>query len=129
MNEYLLDTHVLLWWLFNDPRLSYRARDIIRIADNRVWISAASAWEISTKYRLGKLAEAGDIVTTLPELIAKARISTLAIELEDSLLSGSIDHDHRDPFDRMIAAQSMRRAIPVVTTDDAIGALGARVIW
>lgn len=129
MSEFLLDTHVLLWWLFNDGRLSYTARDLIRARDNRMFVSAASAWEIATKRRIGKLPEAENIVEALPSLLARSRIASMDITFEDALFAGSLDHEHRDPFDRMIMAQAALRKIPIVTNDRAFRSGGAEVVW
>lgn len=117
MNTYILDTHVFLWWLFNDPRLSYTARAIIKDSTNQLLISAASAWEIATKHRIGKLPEADNVVVELPAYLRRSRIKSLDITIEDSLLAGSMNHPHRDPFDRMIIAQSKIRNLPVMTND------------
>lgn len=129
MSDYLIDTHVLLWWLFNDGRLSYKAREIIKSRDNTIYLSTASAWEISTKHRLGKLPEAGDLVKNLPTLLVRAQIQPMEISLQDSLLAGSFEYDHRDPFDRMIMAQATLRELPVVTNDPAFGKYADNVIW
>ncbi len=80
-NGYLLDTHVLLWWLFDDPKLSGPARDVIRAPENMIMVSSASGWEIATKSRLGKLPQAGDITNNLPALLLKARIKVLSITM------------------------------------------------
>jgi PIN domain nuclease of toxin-antitoxin system len=74
----LLDTHAVLWWLFDDPQLSARARKLIAAAENDAVVSSASAWEISIKHRLGKLPKAGDVPTRLPAYLRKARLPTLS---------------------------------------------------
>ena len=117
MNTYILDTHVFLWWLFNDARLSYTAREIIQDSANDLLISAASAWEIATKHRIGKLPDAESVVHDLPSYLRRSRIQPLDITIEDSLLAGSMSHAHRDPFDRMIIAQGKIRNLPVITND------------
>lgn len=117
MNTYILDTHVFLWWLFNDTRLSYTAREIIQDSANDLLISAASAWEIATKHRIGKLPEAESVVHDLPSYLRRSCIQPLDITIEDSLLAGSMNHAHRDPFDRMIIAQGKIRNLPVITND------------
>ena len=87
--RYLLDTHALLWWLFDDPKLSRRARAVIAEPENDILVSAASAWEISTKHRLGKLPEADDVAQQLPMYIRKARFSELDISVEHALAAGN----------------------------------------
>ncbi len=129
MNTYILDTHVLLWWLFNDGRLSYNARDIIMNSNNVLFLSTASAWEISTKHRIGKLPEAGSIVEDLPVLLQRARVKPMEITLEDALLAGAFKHEHRDPFDRMIIAQAQLRELPILTKDPAFVGLARKTVW
>ena len=125
----LLDTHVLLWWLFNDKQLSYRARELIQTRDNDVLVSSASGWEIATKHRIGKLPEAANVVSELPALLIRARMQSLVITLEDALLAGAMRSSHRDPFDRMSAAQGLSRDIPVITNDPAISGFDVETIW
>ena len=125
----LLDTHVLLWWLFDDPALSQPARDAIRDPGNSVLVSAASAWEISTKHRLGKLPEAGEAVGNLPALLRSARMEALPVTVEHALAAGALPGPHRDPFDRMLIAQSRLEDLPVVTADPVFGLYSARTVW
>ncbi len=125
----LLDTHALLWWFFDDNRLSAKLRAYIRNPDNEILVSSASAWEISTKRRLGKLPEAGEAVDQFAELIAKARMGELSVTIEHALLAGAFEVDHRDPFDRMLAAQSRIEKIPLATRDPAFAHFGIEVLW
>jgi PIN domain nuclease of toxin-antitoxin system len=125
----LLDTHVLLWWLFDDPKLLKGPR--IRISDprNEILVSSASAWEIATKFRLGKLPEAAEAAQHLPELIRKARMKALAVTIEHALLAGAFETHHRDPFDRMLAAQSQIENIPLISSDPMFAQFGIEVLW
>jgi PIN domain nuclease of toxin-antitoxin system len=125
----LLDTHALLWWLFDDPKLSTQARDLIAEPENDLLVSAASAWEIATKHRIGKLPEAGDIVQQLPMYVRKARFTELGISIEHALLAGSLPGPHRDPFDRMLIAQARMQNIPMITLDPVFRDYGVTVIW
>ncbi len=125
----LLDTHTLLWWLFNDERLSARARTLIAAPGNEVVVSSASAWEIATKHRLGKLPKAGDVPTRLSFYLRKARIATLPITIEHAVAAGALPGPHRDPFDRMLIAQSRLEKMPVVTVDPVFRDYGARTCW
>lgn len=93
----LLDTHALLWWFFDDPKLSPRARETIAKPENEILVSAASAWEISTKHRIGKLPEAGDIVSQFPAYLRKARFTAPNVSVDHALLAGSLPGPHRDP--------------------------------
>jgi PIN domain nuclease of toxin-antitoxin system len=128
-NGYLLDTHVLLWWLFDDPKLSDPARDIIRTPDNVIIVSSASGWEISTKSRLGKLPYAGDIINNLPLLIQKARMQVLPITMAHALAAGALPGPHRDPFDRMLIAQGQIEQLPIVTSDRAFKRYPVELLW
>ncbi len=125
----LLDTHALLWWLFNDPKLSQHARDLIKEPGNTVLMSSASAWEIATKYRLGKLPEAGEVAQNLPELLRMARIDVLPISVEHALAAGHLPGPHRDPFDRMLIAQAQLERIPIITTDGEFSKYDVQIMW
>ena len=125
----LLDTHVLLWWFFDDNRLSAKVRSDIGNPDNQILVSSASAWEISTKRRLGKLPEAGEAADRLSDLLATAQMSELPLTIEHALLAGAFEVDHPDPFDRMLAAQSHIEDVPLVTGDPAFSRFEIQVLW
>lgn len=115
--DILLDTHVGVWWA-DDPTL---LEDAIRaeIADetNTIWFSSASAWELSIKVRSGKLTID---VARLVDHLTRNGIRLLGIGFDDAIAAGSLDWTHRDPFDRMLVAQSMRLSYRLATRDDAI---------
>ena len=117
--RYLIDTHILLWWIFDDPKLDRNIRGIIQNPSNKIVVSSASAWEIATKYRIGKLPEAKELLENYENILQKARFSLLSITTAHSLRAGSLPIQHRDPFDRMIMAQSELEKIPVITYDPA----------
>jgi PIN domain nuclease of toxin-antitoxin system len=125
----LLDTHALLWWLFDDPGLSRTAREVIASPDNTLLVSSASGWEISTKFRLGKLPEAGEAVHRLPGLLQTAQMQILPIGLEHALAAGLLPMHHRDPFDRMLIAQAQVEHLPIITSDAAFHRYDIDVIW
>ena len=125
----LLDTHALLWWLFDDPHLSTAARDCIANAGNEILVSAASAWEIATKHRIGKLPEAGDIVRRFPTYLRQARFAELSVTADDGLLAGSLPGPYKDPFDRMLIAQARLRRLPVLSIDPVFREYGMTVVW
>jgi PIN domain nuclease of toxin-antitoxin system len=125
----LLDTHVLIWWLLDDPHLTEKARRVISPADHRVLVSSASAWEIATKHRLGKLPEIGSIVGKLPTYIRRERFEILPITFDHALLAGQLAGPHRDPFDRMLIAQARREELHVVSGDPVFADYGVKVIW
>src|SRR4030042_1996345 len=111
----LLDTHVLLWWLFDDLGLSASARALIADPGNAVLVSSASAGEIATKPRLGKLPEAKEAVENLPRLLREARIESMPTTVEHALAAGALPGPHRDPFDRMLVAPSPVQNLPFLT--------------
>jgi len=125
----LLDTHALLWWLLDDPELSRKARAAIANGGNEVMASTASAWEIATKVRLGKLPQAAVLVDKLDDFLARSRIGVLDIAIPHAILAGTLDSAHLDMFDRLIAAQSRIEGMPLVTADPAFDGLGIETIW
>ena len=125
----LLDTHALLWWLFDDPELSSAARSAIADPQNMIVVSAASAWEITTKHRLGRLPEAGDVPVHLPLYLNSARFVVLSISLEHAMAAGALPGPHKDPFDRMLVAQARIEDLAVATTDPVFRDYGVAVIW
>lgn len=129
MSQVLLDTHTLLWWFTNDHQLSAAAREVIGNDSTEVFVSAASAWEISTKHRLGRLAGVPDAVTRFADLVAADGFTHLPITYLHSLRAGGYDVDHRDPFDRMLAAQSEIEHLPLITRDPAFHTFGTTTLW
>ena len=126
---YLLDTHTLLWWLDGDEKLSAKARGIISDPERVIYFSAASAWEISTKFRIGKLNNAAIVAENLTKYISEQSFKSLPISIEHALVAGSLKHKHRDPFDRMLAAQSKIEEMIVISNDKQIKNLGGKLIW
>lgn len=127
--RYLLDTPTFLWWAFDAPELSSTARALIAEPTNEVFVSSASGWEIATKHRIGRLPEAAVLVQDLPGWVEKARLLALPIELRHAQRAGSFTQPHRDPFDRMLAAQSLIEGLPVIGRDEALRGFGVQLIW
>ncbi len=127
--RFLLDTHALLWWLFDEPKLSRNAREIIADPSNVILISSASAWEISTKHRLGKLPSAKVLVQDIPSWVERAGFTELPVRIAHAQHAGSWPQIHRDPFDRMLAAQSALEDLPLVGCDPAFESFGIRTAW
>ncbi len=116
----LLDTHIFLWWLFDDPHLPAGVKEKLSDPEQLAFVSSASVWEISTKHRLGKLPLAGTVAQNVPLWISKAGFQPLPITPEHAQLAGSWNIVHRDPFDRMLAAQSKLEKIPLASVDQAL---------
>lgn len=124
MSTLLLDTHALAWAVGRPDRLSDRARSAVADPANHLIVSAASAWELSTKLRLGRFPEAELLVAQFPSLVAELGAEPLPITDRHALRAGGLGWDHRDPFDRMLAAQALLEHATLVTRDDAFAALG-----
>lgn len=125
----LLDTHTLLWWLEGDRKLSQPVRRLIGNSSTEVLVSAASVWEIATKARIGKLPGALKIATGLLDAVAGQGFTPLAITLAHSQRAGWLPGAHRDPFDRMLAAQALELDVPIASTDRVFEGYGLRRIW
>ena len=125
----LLDTHTLLWWWKDDPRLSKRAAKAIADEANIVLVSAASAWEIATKHRIGKLPGAESAIRDFNELIVVDGFGHLAVSYQHAIKAGGFDIVHRDPFDRMLAAQSIIEGAALVTDDAAMKLFCVKCFW
>ncbi|HXT79107.1 MAG TPA: type II toxin-antitoxin system VapC family toxin [Acetobacteraceae bacterium] len=125
----LLDTHALVWWWTDDKRLPPAARSAIAAPDNRVVVSAASAWEIATKHRLGKWPDVTPLIDGFDTHLRRSRFVTLPISSDHARLAGGLDGPHRDPFDRMLIAQAREEAMPIVSGDPVFGSYNVPVIW
>lgn len=125
----LLDTHVFLWWITDDPQISLAARQIIENTDNILYLSAASGWEIVIKARLGKLDLPDDAPEYVSEQIALNAIQVLPIEMSHVLQVYTLPGHHRDPFDRLLVAQSQVEQLPILTVDPLIARYSVATIW
>ncbi|MCD6290170.1 MAG: type II toxin-antitoxin system VapC family toxin [Anaerolineae bacterium] len=127
----LLDTHTFLWWIGDDPRLSPRAREVIADGENTVFLSAASGWEIAIKARLGKLRLTGtrDLERFVVEQIATNAFTALPVHLSHALHAYTLPLLHRDPFDRLLVAQSQLEHMPIITNDRWIQRYPVETIW
>ena len=128
MTDYLLDTQAFLWFTSGDARVSPRARTTIETAGG-LYVSAATAWEIRTKHRLGKLPDADALVGDLAGFVARFGYRELPVTFADGDLAGSFPQLHKDPFDRMIAAQSLNHRLALVSSDAALDAFGVVRTW
>ena len=125
----LLDTHAFLWWIADSGRLSVMARRVIADETNDIAVSAASAWEISTKFRLGKLPGGEAVATDVVASIAGQGFTELAISVADAAHAGRLPGPHRDPFDRMLAAQALSRDLAFVSVDTVFDRYGVNRLW
>lgn len=125
----LLDTHALLWWLNGDMRLSLPARGAIADQQTVVLVSAASAWEIATKVRIGKLAGAVYVIEHLPEILADQSFLHLPISLDHARRAGLMAGVHRDPFDRMLIAQAQIDGLTLVSNEVLFDTFGVQRLW
>ena len=125
----MLDTHALLWWLIDSPRLSRAARRSISDQDRRVLVSAASAWEIATKFRLGKLPEARVLMDDFETILRRERFEGLPIAIGHARVAGALPGPHRDPFDRMLIAQAQVENLVLVSNEQVFDHYGAERIW
>lgn len=125
----MLDTHAFIWWVMNDSQLSLTAKTIIADPGNLLFLSAASAWEIVIKVRLGKLTLPEAPESYIPSRLKMNRFESLSIQLVHALQVTHLPDLHRDPFDRIIIAQSQVENIPIVTVDSQIMQYPVDVIW
>ena len=127
--KFLLDTHALLWVAFDDDLLSPHARYSIAARGSEVLVSAASAWEIATKYRLGRLNFARALAENFIPRVSAAGYQLLPISTEHALRAGRFAGDHKDPFDRMLAAQAIHEDLPLLSNDQQLDVFGVRREW
>ncbi len=113
---FLLDTHVLLWWLSDDPLLSAKVRSLISDESNLIFVSSVSAWEIAIKKSLGKLEAPDDLEWALKENDFKE----LSLTIQHALAVGGLSNHHNDPFDRMLAAQAKCESLTLITSDEKL---------
>lgn len=124
----LLDTHIFLWFISGDTRLSTDIRDAIRDSDNEVYLSAISIWEAIIKYQLGKLPLPEHPETYLPRQRDLHQISSLALDESSVIQLAKLPPLHRDPFDRMLICQALQNGLTIATVDPAVRAYPVSVI-
>ncbi len=125
----LLDTHAFLWWINDNPRLSHQAREVISNADNTLFLSAASGWEIAVKAGLGKLSLPSDMTSFIMDQMYINAITPLPVLLNHALHVHNLPGLHRDPFDRLLIAQAQLENVPIITVDPHFTAYQVEVIW
>ena len=125
----LLDTHAFLWWLDGDPKLTRRATAAISAETTEVHVSAATAWEITTKARIGKLPGAAAIAADIPSVILTEGFEPLAVTVEHGQRAGGLPGPLQDPFDRMLIAQAMLENLHLVSIERAFDVYGVLRLW
>lgn len=128
-DSHLLDSHVLLWWWFDPDRLSIAVRELLVDPSTPVLVSAASVWELSLKHHQGKLPELNSVITDLPGLLQADGFEALPISLAHGLRAGSYSQPHRDPFDRMLAAQAELERLVLLTADPQLSTFPCQTLW
>lgn len=130
MPDVLLDTHAFVWAVTTPDRLGPAANAVITDPTNTLWLSAASVWEIAIKVRSGKWPDAEPVVANAEAIARRLGASLLPIDAADARRAGMLDWDHRDPFDRMLAAQATNHQLPLITRDTSFRAVpGLGIIW
>lgn len=124
----LLDTHALLWWVSNHPSLSASADAVLAELSNEVFVSAASAWEIVTKARLGKL-QAGSLAQDFRGELDRQGFQPLAITVDHGQRAGALPGPHRDPFDRMLIAQAQAENLVLISNEEIFDSYGIQRLW
>jgi PIN domain nuclease of toxin-antitoxin system len=125
----LLDTQSFLWFISGNPKLSESARQLIEAADNQTFLSMASLWEMGIKISLGKLALDQPFETLIPEQITQNGVEVLHIQFSHISVVASLPFHHRDPFDRLIAAQASVEEMLIISSDEAFDAYDVKRMW
>lgn len=125
----LLDTHALIWWLAGDAALSDRARAAIADEANTIFVSAASAMEVATKHRIGKLPGAALLAQDFEAVVAGQGFDELAITVRHARSAGAMNIDHKDPFDRLLIAQAQAEDMVLVSNEARFDEYGIKRLW
>jgi PIN domain nuclease of toxin-antitoxin system len=125
----LLDTHTLIWWFADSPRLSKKALHLISDANTEVFVSAVSAWEISIKEGAGKLSVSRDLLEDFDSTMSSQNFHRLAISTKHAFQGGRFKSRHKDPFDRLLAAQALMENLTLVSSDEKMAEFGVSIVW
>jgi len=127
--KYLLDTHAFLWFVLDDKRISTNAKLIIKDSKNEIFFSAASAWEMAIKIKLNRLKIKGNLESFIVEQLSANNILPLSITISHSLYTERLPQFHKDPFDRIIIAQSIVENLQLISTDKDIRKYNVKLVW
>jgi PIN domain nuclease of toxin-antitoxin system len=125
----LLDTHALLWWFSDDPALPKSCRKLIGQPDSSVFVSAVSPWEIATKFRLGRLPSASELVQDFGGYLDQENFLSLPVSYEHGIRAGMLPGPHQDPFDRMLIAQAEIEKLFIVSNEKIFDQYGVHRVW
>lgn len=125
----LLDTHVFLWWVLDDERLTAFVRDFVANGKNELFLSSASCWEMMIKAKLGRLAFPEAPEKFIPDQMNQNKLTGLPIQIVHALHIHSLPEHHKDPFDRMLIAQAQVERMPIITNDSLLAAYDVKIIW
>lgn len=129
MTQVLLDTHVFLWFVSNDPRLTRKAARVIAAPDPQKLLSVVSLWEIAIKAQIGKITLGMPFTEFVEHYVDGVSLTVLPITLGHLQTYSELPLKHRDPFDRLLVAQAMSLGVPLVSGDAALGRYGVKVLW
>jgi PIN domain nuclease of toxin-antitoxin system len=125
----LLDTHAVLWWFLGDALLTPTARDAIQSDGSEVWVSAVSAIEVATKFRVGKLPKAANLAASFEDMVASEDFSALPISVRHAQRAGLLTIPHKDPFDRLLIAQAQTEGLTMVSNEAIFESFGVVRLW
>ena len=125
----LLDTHALIWWFTTPRRVPEIARLAMSDSTNNIWVSAASVWEIFIKYYVGRLPQAAPMVDDMANVLASEGFQTLSMTASDAMRAGALLGPLRDPFDRMLIAQSLNHDLTLISNEVRFDSYGVRRLW
>lgn len=125
----LLDTHTFIWWMTNDASLPASARKTIAEEEHSVFLSAATAWEMTIKHKAGKLPIVAGFIADVPAAIERQGFTELPISIAHGQMAGALDGHHKDPFDRMLIAQALAEDLTLVSNDMQFDAYGVTRFW
>ena len=127
--DLILDTHALVWLLLGDAKLGSAQRQLIENPENRIFVSAVSIYEIANKFRIGRMPDAGPILKLAEDNFSIFDWVLLPINMQHARLAGGLPSPHRDPFDRLLAAQSLTEKMSLMTRDAEFRVFGVETVW
>lgn len=127
--QYLIDTHILIWWVSDLDQISKRIQSLMRSDENQVFVSAVTPWEIAMKVQASKLAFDKAFLDDFDASLHSLAFTPLPVTSAHAVAAARLKGRHKDPFDRLLVAQAMTEQLTVITADPHIAALGAHTVW